>query len=438
MSATLRDRLAALRPDELRQLLAGLSGDELEAVTYDWSLWGRAEQQPPPGAWRVWLLLTGRGWGKTRTLSETVRQWANDPSARIALVGRTAGDVRDVLVEGPAGILSVFPARERPTYLPSVRRLIFKSGAIATTYSSEEPDLLRGPSHSHAAVDELAAWERAEEAWSNLQLTLRIGAHPRVVVATTPRPIKLLKELMASANTVVTRGRTADNERNLAPSALAEFYGRWGGTRLGAQELEGQLLEQVEGALWTRAILDETRVAKSPELARIVVGVDPAVSSGEGADETGIVVAGRAKDGHVYVVADRSLRASPDGWGRAVVAAFDGFKADRVIVEANQGGEMVETVLRTIRATLPVTRVHATRGKLTRAEPVAALFEQRKAHVVGTLPALEEQLATYAPGETDSPDRLDAMVWALSSLAGQRSGIEFLRAMTWRGEGRMR
>ncbi len=420
----LRALLALLPPAALRDVLDTLSAEELLALRYDWTTWGRPEQQLPPGDWRVWLLICGRGFGKTRTLSEAVRIWARDPAARIALVARTAADARDVLVEGPAGVLSVFPERERPTYYPAVRRVVFRSGAVATTYSSQESDQLRGPSHSHAVADEVAAWDRADEVWSNLQLTLRLGAHPRVVAATTPRPIKLLRDLMAARSTVVTRGRTTDNLANLAPGVVAEFYQRWGGTRLGRQELEGEILADTPGALWNREVLDASRVAVAPaDLERIVVAVDPAVSAHEDSDLTGIVACGIDRAGHVYVLRDASCKASPAGWASRAVALYDAVHADRIVAEANQGGAMVEATIRTVRESLPVTLVHASRGKITRAEPVASLWEQKRGHVVGTLAELEDELCSFAPGLMEhSPDRADAMCWAATSLLEQAAG----------------
>ena len=418
-AGNLRDLLATLPAAARAAFLASLAPDEMVALLHDWPTWARPDQRAPPGDWRTWLLVTGRGWGKTRVLSETVRAWARDPAARIALVARTAADARDVIVEGPAGVLAVHPEKERPSYLPSVRRVLFRSGAIATTFSAEEADQLRGPSHSHAVADEVASWPDAEMVWSNLQLTLRIGAHPRVVAATTPRPIKLLRDLMAAPTTVVTRGRTADNVANLAPGIVADFYTRWGGTRLGRAELEGEVLWDTPGALWSRDVLDATRVSAAPDLRRIVIGVDPAVSADEGSDLTGIVAAGCDDRGHLYILADRSVRASPATWAARVVALFDEMRADRVVAESNQGGAMVESTLRTVRADLPITLVHASRGKITRAEPVAARWEQGTAHLVGLLPELEDELTSFAPGlMAHSPDRADAMAWAATQLMG--------------------
>ena len=313
-----------------------------------------------------------------------------------------------------------------------MRRVLFRSGAMATTYSAEEGDQLRGPSHSHAIADEVAAWANADEVWANLMLGLRLGSRPRVVAATTPRPIKLLRDLMASPSTITTRGRTADNLANLAPGVVAAFYDRWGGTRLGRAELEGEVLWDVPGSLWTRELLDASRVQSPPsDLQRVVVAIDPAVSANEGSDLTGIVACGIDARKNVYILADRSVRASPAGWAARAVALFDEFKADRIVAEANQGGAMVESTIRTVRPNLPVTLVHASRGKVTRAEPASALWEQGKGHLVGLLPELEDELSSFAPGLMEhSPDRADAMVWGVTSLleASTTGLIEYYRA----------
>ena len=426
---SLRARIAGLRSQaELAALLDTLPDDAADELAHDWDgLWARPEQRLPPGDWRTWLLLCGRGFGKSRTLTETLRIWARDPSMRCAVVARTAADLRDCLLDGPAGILTIAPPKERPAHIASMRRLVWPNGAVATLYSAEEPDSLRGPNHTCAIADEVATWQYPEETWSNLQLTLRLGAHPRVVAATTPRPIKLLRDLIAAPSTVTTRGSTFANAAHLAPSALQEFRARYAGTRLGRQELDGELLLDTPGALWSRELLDGSRVTSPPaDLVRIVVGVDPAISAEEGSDLTGIVACGRDERGHVYVLADRSVRASPAGWSSRVVALYDSLGADRVIAEANQGGAMVESVLRTVRPSLPVTLVHASRGKVTRAEPVAAMWEQGRGHLVGMHPELEDELTAFAPGPMPhSPDRADAMVWAVSSLmeAGGWSGL---------------
>jgi phage terminase large subunit-like protein len=430
-AARLRDALAALPPGKVRALLSTLDADQLEALRFDWTTWARPEQLPPDaGAWSTFLYLAGRGAGKTRSAAEWCRRMAREhPGCRIAIVARTAADVRDVCIEGESGLLAVCPRAERPVYEPSKRRLTWRNGSQAAVYSADEPDLLRGPQHHFAWADELATWGRLDDAWANLSLGLRLGEHPRCMVTTTPRPLPLLRDLLQRPSTIVRRGSTFENAANLAPAALAEFRARFDGTRLGRQELHGELLDDVDGALWTRAMLDDHRVRAAPELVRVVVAVDPAVTSGENADETGIVVAGRASTGHLYVLADRSCRLSPDGWARRSVDAFDEFKADRLVAEANNGGDMVEATLRTVRPSLSFVKVTASRGKRVRAEPIAALYEQGKVHHVGAFAQLEDQLCTFTPESNGSPDRLDALVWALTHLTAPGWGLlEYYRA----------
>lgn len=393
-----------------------------------WADTRRVDQTPPPGTWRTWAYVSGRGAGKTRAAAEWVRgEVMAGRARRVALVGPTAADARDVMVEGESGLIAVCDRYAfRPRYEPSKRRLTFPNGAIATTFSAEEPDRLRGPEHDLAWSDELAAWARASETWDMLQFGLRIGANPRQVVTTTPRPIPLLRRLLAGTNdgtVAVTRATTFDNAANLAPAFLDQIVRRYEGTRLGRQELAGELLDDVPGALWTLSVIDATRADFPPtELDRIVVGVDPMVGpAGDepeesgGGSETGIVVAGADADGHGWVLDDASVSGSPRAWAEAVVAAYDRWQADRVVAEANQGGLMVAHTLRTVRPDLPITLVHASRGKRTRAEPVAALYEQGRVHHVGVFPRLEDQLVSY-DGTGASPDRLDACVWALTDL----------------------
>lgn len=422
----LRALLAGLSGAQVIELLACLGPGELEALRFDWETWARPEQVPPPsGHWGTFLYLAGRGAGKTRAAAEWIRRVAREhPGCRIAVVARTSADTRDVCIEGESGLLAVHPTTERPLYEPSKRRLTWRNGSQATAYSADEPDLLRGPQHHFAWCDELATWQRIAESWDNLQLGLRLGAHPRCMVTTTPRPLPLLRGLISNPRTIVRRGSTFDNAANLAPSALAEFRQRYDGTRLGRQELHGELLDDVPGALWTRAMLDESRVKVAPDLVRVVVAIDPAVTSGENADETGIVIAGRAESGHYFVLGDRTCHLTPDGWARRAVSAFDEFKADRLVAESNQGGELVASVIRTVRAELSVSLVHATRGKRVRAEPIAALYEQGRVHHVGAFPELEDQQCTFAPDViVGSPDRVDALVWALTELSGPGMGL---------------
>jgi phage terminase large subunit-like protein len=423
-------KLAALSESERATFLGSLSEAEIGSLRWNWQLWARDDQLEPIGEWLVWLLLAGRGFGKTRTLAETVRGWVCGESplakgryCRIALIAETAADARDVIVEGESGLLAVHPRDFRPTYEPSKRRLTWPNGAVATLYNATEPDQLRGPQHDAAACDELAKWREAEETWANLMMGLRLGSRPRCVVATTPRPIPLLRKLIADPQTITTRGRTADNAVNLAEPFLRTVTERYGGTRLGRQELEGEMLDDMPGALWKRSWLDEGRRPKPETLERVVVAIDPAASAGESADETGIVVCGVSVDPdgikRGYVLEDCSVRGSPEEWARAAVAAYDRWDADRVIAEANNGGEMIQTVIRTVRAGMFVELVHASRGKAVRAEPISALFEQGRVHLCGVFPELEDQLCAFTPWmdrSKGSPDRADAMVWALSSL----------------------
>jgi phage terminase large subunit-like protein len=397
----------------------------LDVLRHDWQSIARPSQLAPAGDWLCWLTLAGRGYGKTRQGAEWILQEVRAKNARrIALVGPTAADVRDVMVEGESGILACARAGERPIHEPSKRRLTWPNGAIASLYSAEEPDRLRGPQHDLAWADELAAWKYYADTWAMLMLGLRLGRHPRVAVTTTPRPIRIIRELVAAPTTAVTRGTTYDNLANLAPSFREQILARYEGTRLARQELHAEILDDVEGALWTLAELDEGRVTddRLVDLVRTVLGVDPAATSGEDSDETGIVVAASGADGRGYVLADRSCRLSPDGWGRRAIQAAQDFRADCVVVEKNQGGEMCELVLRTAAAAMgvPLPRVKlipAKVGKRLRAEPVAALYEQRRVSHVGSLPVLEDQMAGWAgPDSGYSPDRLDALVHALTEL----------------------
>ena len=382
-----------------------------------WLAVRRPEQIAPPGEWRTWLILAGRGWGKTRTGAEWVIDRIEDGAQRIALVGPTAADVRDVMIEGESGLLAIAPDDLGALYEPSKRRVTFESGAICTAYSADEPDRLRGPQHEFAWCDELAAW-RYPAAWDMLAFGLRLGDDPRALVTTTPRPTKEVRELVAAATTAITRGATFDNADNLAPAFLERIVQKYEGTRLGRQELYAEVLEDVPGALWTRAMLEQAVSewpGQTPQTSRLVVAVDPAVTSGEESDDTGIIVAGRdGKRG--YVLADLTCHLSPDGWARRAVEAYHRFGADRIVAEANQGGDMVKSVIRSVDPSVPVRLVRATRGKRVRAEPIAALYEQGRVAHAEVFPELEDQLVTWTPDSPDSPDRLDALVWALTDL----------------------
>lgn len=407
------DRRAALRV---------LTPAEADEVYNDWRFWSRPDQRAPTGSWRIWLILAGRGYGKTRCGAEWVLEQVRRGSRRIALVGETKADVRDVMVEGESGILAC-SGNQRPLYEPSKRRLTWRNGAMATCYSGDEPDQLRGPQHDGAWLDELAKYRYAEETWSNLDLGLRLGDDPQAVVTTTPRPIPIIRELVNDKRATITRGSTYDNLPNLAESFASRIIERYEGTRLGRQELHAEILDDIPGALWQRSDIDDHRRANPPtSCERIVVGIDPAVTSGEEADETGIVVAAAA-DGHGYVLEDLSGHYTPSEWASEALKAYYRHNADRIVAEVNQGGEMVEHTIRTLDRNASFKAVRASRGKIRRAEPIAALYEQHRVHHCGMFPALEDQLCTYTPDTADSPDRLDALVWALTdTMLGVHGG----------------
>jgi predicted phage terminase large subunit-like protein len=388
-----------------------------------WRAKARPEQLPPDGAWNGWLFVGGRGAGKTRTGAEWVKDLVETGEARrIALVAPTAHDARHTMVEGESGLLSVSSDWCRPDYEPSRRRLSWKNGCEAFTFSSEEADRLRGPQFDYAWCDELAAWNDPQTSWDMLQFALRLGSHPRWLATTTPRPIPLIKTLLSRSDVVVSRATTFANAANLAAPFLEAVKERYAGTRLGRQELEGEFLEDVPGALWTRASIDDTRLKAVPDnLRRVVVAVDPAVSNNEGSDETGIIVAGVDGAERGYVLEDVSGRYTPEQWARAAISAYHRHKANLIVAEVNQGGAMVENTIRTIDRNVPYRAVHASRGKIARAEPVSALYEQGRVSHVGAFTELEDQLCAFTcdfdrSRAGYSPDRLDALVWALTDL----------------------
>jgi phage terminase large subunit-like protein len=400
---------------ERKAELQKLTPNQKARLRWRWQFWARPSQLAPADQWLTWLILAGRGWGKTRTGAEWVRdQVEQRGKRRIALVGSTSADVRDVMIEGPSGILAVCPPWNRPKYEPSKRRITWPNGAMAIGYSADEPNRLRGPQHDAAWCDELAAW-RYEDAWDQLNFGLRIGDHPQKVVTTTPRPTKLVRELAKEKGTHLTGGSTYDNRANLSPVFFDRIVSAYEGTRLGRQELHAEVLLDNPEALWALAKIEETRVREAPPLRRIVVSVDPSTSSNKSSSEAGIVVAGLGYNGHGYVLDDLSDRLKPQEWAQIAVNGYHKHEADRIVAEVNNGGEMVELTIRTVDKSVAYKAVHATRGKYTRAEPVAALYEQGKVHHVGGFAKLEDQMTNWTPGE-DSPDRLDAMVWALSEL----------------------
>ena len=438
MTASLLEQLADLPKAEVDALIRAMAPDAAAAFEYHWRYRARPEQLPPEGSWRVWLLMAGRGFGKTRCGAEWVRAGVKVGRRRIALVAPTAADARDVMVEGESGILAISPDHERPRYEPSKRRLTWRNGAVATTFSADEPERLRGPQHDAAWCDEMAAW-RYPEAWDMLMFGLRLGADPRVMVTTTPRPTRLLRNLIADPTTAITRGSTYENRANLAGAFLEQIVKKYEGTRLGRQELNAELLDDVPGALWTRALIEAARPPLGfvlPDLVRVVVAIDPAASSGEDADETGIIVAGKDKEGRGYVLADLSGHYTPIQWARVACAAYKSHGADRIVAEVNNGGEMVEATLRVVDENVAYTAVHASRGKVVRAEPVAALYEQGRIRHMGAFTQLEDQMCEFAPDldrskpkrdPTDpssigkgsvhaSPDRADALVWAFTEI----------------------
>jgi phage terminase large subunit-like protein len=418
--------IADLPSDIHQKLINAMSEDELLTFNRDWHFWSLEGQRASVDDWRIWVVMAGRGFGKTRIGAEWVRALAQAaPGARIALVAATLAEARSIMIEGESGILSVCSEKERPRWEASRALLRWNNGSRAQIYSGESPEGLRGPQHHYAWCDEIAKWAHPQGTWDNLQMGLRLGERPRALVTTTPRPIALMKRLLAQAE-VLTRGATGDNLHlpTAFVNAMAEDYGQ---TRLGRQELEGELIEDIAGALWTRAMLETARVKICPALRRVVIGVDPCASVG--GDACGIVAVALGEDGRAYVLEDASVGgAAPEVWAQAVAACADRNAADKVVAEANNGGNMVEHVLRSADCNMPIKRVHAAHGKAARAEPVAALYSLGKAFHVGAFPALEDELCGLISGggyqgPGRSPDRADALVWAMTEvMLGKRGG----------------
>lgn len=398
-----------------------------------WPTWAHDHQEPPPLTragvpWTTWLLIGGRGAGKTRAGAEWVRAAAASmPAGPIALIGETEHDVREVMIEGVSGLLQLYRRSARPTWIPSRRRLEWPNGAVAQAFSAEDPESLRGFQFAAAWCDEIAKWRHAEATFDMLQFGLRLGERPRQVITTTPRPIPLLRRLIKDATTAVTRAGTRANAFNLSASFLDTVVARYAGTRLGRQEIEGEIIDDRPDALWSRATIEACRVDAAPQLVRIVVGVDPPASSSAQSAACGLVAAGRAEDGRIYVIADETNAGlSPAGWAAKAIALWRRLEADALVAEVNMGGDMVRAVLREVDATVPITTVRASRGKWMRAEPIAALYEQGRVKHVGTFPALEDEMCDFGlDGLSNgrSPDRLDALVWAVTSLTyGTKDG----------------
>jgi len=393
------------------------------AIQPSWAFTRRGDQTPPPGAWLTWLLLGGRGAGKTRAGSEWVREQVADGARRIALVAPTYNEAREVMIEGESGLLNIGVQLERPLYMSSRRRLEWPCGAVGHVFSAEDPDGLRGPQFDCAWADEFCAWAYPEDTLSNLRMGLRLGEAPKLVITTTPKPITSLKKLMTEPSVVVSRAATRDNEKNLSPAFMRSIYEIYGGTKLGRQELNGEILEDQEGALWTRALIDRALVSKAPkELEKIVIAIDPPASSGAKADACGLIVAGRSGFGAqaaVYVLHDATIQGvKPVKWARLAVELWRDWDADYLLAEINQGGEMVNAMLEAIESQAPLRTVYASKSKTARAEPVAVLYERGKVKHVSGLAALEDELCSLGATNTPqkSPDRADALVWAVTDL----------------------
>lgn len=433
-----------LIPIEKRQkILNSFSKEELAALKYNWKFNQRPAQREPEGDWSDWLILAGRSWGKTKCGSEWIRSLIDSNQAgRIALVGRTPGDVRDVMLEGDSGIMNVFPPHQRPTYQPALRKVTFYNGAVAYTYSSAEPNALRGPQHDAAWGDEPAAWYYPEETYNMLKMGLRLGKNPRMVLTTTPRPIPFINSLLYQVDhdgnilkdgdgnylrnpaTAISTGTSWENQNNVSAKWFSDLERMYVGTRLGRQELYAELLADVEGALITQAILDRARFIppfinneyKMPEFKVIGIGVDPATTNNKTSDTTGIIVGALGVDGIGYILEDLTMKGSPDEWGNAVNNAYLKHFAGKIVAESNQGGDMVKYVLKTINPNLPITLIHASTSKSARAQPIAALYEQGRIKHIGSHAKLESEWITWVPGEGESPGRIDAEVHLLTNL----------------------
>jgi phage terminase large subunit-like protein len=419
------DRISQLPKPERDALVRSLSPEKAIALRYDWQSWARPNQLPPPGSWSYWMVKAGRGFGKTRTGSETLRQKIKDGVKQANIIVRTVGDIEKVLVRSSGGVLKVCPPDERPTWISNKRLFLWPNGATTFVFTAEEPDSLRGPECEFLWADELASWRYGQETWDNAMMGLRLGRSPQAIITTTPRPTKLVRELIADPDTVLTAGTTYENRANLAEKFYTSIIRKYEGTRLGRQELLAEVLDDNPGALFKISDIEGARVAKLPPLVRIVVAMDPATTSNEESDEWGIIAAGQ--DGrdpaHFYLLADESAIYTPDEAAKQAVRLYHRLGADRLVGEANNGGDMIEALIRHQDANVSYKKVTASRGKVVRAEPVSALYEQHRVHHHGTFAQLEDQMQTYNPKtDDDSPDRMDAMVWAMTELGEGSSG----------------
>ncbi len=434
-----------MRNGRIRQDLETLSPNAVEFIEKDWPLWARDDQTPPvtedgEESWRVWMILGGRGAGKTRTGAEWVRARATgrghgsgSRGRRIALIGETLVDARRVMVEGVSGLLAIHCQDEQPEFQAAKNQLVWPNGAVAQLFSAEDPNSLRGPQFDTAWCDELAKWRDPEAVWDMLQFALRLGEAPQVVVTTTPRPLPILQTIMDDAATVTIRVETAKNAANLSPRFISEVRRRYQGTALWRQEFLGEIVEDQDSTLWRRDWIEEQRTDQAPDLATIVVAVDPPVTATKASDSCGIIVAGLGEDRRAYVLADCTLQGrAPQVWARAVIAAYQNYHADRVVAEVNQGGDLIETVLKSVESSAPIKKVRATRGKWLRAEPIASLYAEGRVAHVGRLCALEDQMCAFrADGRVSgrSPDRVDALVWALTDLMLSSGAAPMVRTL---------
>jgi phage terminase large subunit-like protein len=417
------DHIAAMPPEQAEAVVEYLARTDAGAFLRLWRFWSHVYQDPPEGDWSIWLMMAGRGAGKTRAGAEWVNaEAASGRARRIGIIGETMQDARAVMVEGKSGILYPLRTEIRPDFKPALRRLTWKSGAVGELFSADDPDQLRGPEFDLVWADEFAKWRRPGHAFDMAQMGLRLGRHPRMLMTTTPRNIPELKMVLGEATTAVTRAVTADNARHLSPSFLKLVQARYGGSRLGRQELMGEILQDDETALWRRAWIDAARVSGVPALVRVVVAVDPPVTSSARSDACGIIVAGRDAAGEVYVLADRTVQGvSPATWAHRAAQAVKAYEAGAIVVEVNQGGDLVRDLMREACPLAPVRTTRASQSKRVRAEPVAVMYEQGRVHHVGSMPELEDEMCLFgSESQQGSPDRVDALVWAVNDLAPPR------------------